>query len=44
MKRTWDFLINVFIPVRGMDTRGKISIKWLILIIGAIIVYNYYLI
>jgi len=40
MKRIWDFLINGFIPVRGIDPRGRISIKWLILIIGAIIVYN----
>ena len=42
MKRIWNILINGYIPLRCEDQRtGKISIKWLIVIIGAIIVYNY---
>jgi len=52
MKRIWDLLIHGYIPVRGMKPNtktgvvpiGKISIKLLVLIIGAIIAYNYYLI
>ena len=49
MKRIWDLLIHGYIPVRGMKPNtktgvvpiGKISIKLLVLIIGAIIVYAY---
>ena len=49
MKRIWDLIVHGYIPVRGMkpDTKtgvvpiGKISIKLLVLIIGAIIVYTY---
>ena len=37
MKRIWDLIVHGYIPVRGMDTRGKISIKLLVLIIGVII-------
>jgi hypothetical protein len=44
MKKIWDFINDGYIHVHTDDTTGKISIKWLILIIGAIIVYNYYLI
>ena len=49
MKRIWDLIVHGYVPVRGMkpDTKtgvvpiGKISIKLLVLIIGAIIVYTY---
>ena len=44
MKKIWDFINDGYIHVHTDNTTGKISIKWLILIIGAIIVYNYYLI
>mgnify|MGYP006403057851 CR=1 FL=1 len=44
MKRTWDLIKNGYVNVNTKHTTEKISIKWLILIIGAIIVYNYYLI
>ena len=37
MKKIWDLIVHGYIPVRGMDTRGKISIKLLVLIIGVII-------
>jgi len=49
MKNIWNLIVHGYIPVRGMkpDTKtgvvpiGKISIKLLVLIIGAIIVYTY---
>ena len=41
MKKIWDLIVHGYIPVRGMDTRGKISIKLLVLLIGVIIVYTY---
>ena len=37
MKRIWDLIVHGYIPVRGMDTRGKISIKLLVLLIGVIV-------
>lgn len=46
MKKIWDFINDGYInihtdkTINGTQTTGKISIKWLILIIGAIIVYN----
>ena len=52
MKKIWDLIVHGYIPARGMKPDPKtglvpivkISIKWLILIVGAIIAYNYYLI
>jgi len=48
MKNIWNLIVHGYIPVRGMkpDTKtgvvpiGKISIKLLVLIIGAIIATN----
>ena len=41
MKRIWNILINGYIPLRCEDQRtGKISIKWLILLIAVIIATN----
>jgi hypothetical protein len=44
MKRIWDFINNGYIPVRGMNHKGKLSIKLLVLLIAVIIATNYYLI
>ena len=45
MKKIWDLIVHGYIHTHTDDhTTGKISIKWLILIVGAIIAYNYYLI
>ena len=44
MKRIWDFINNGYIPVRGMNPTGRLSIKLLVLLIAVIIATNYYLI
>ena len=47
MKRIWNLIKNGYInihtnkSINGIQTTGKISIKWLIVIIGSIIVYQY---
>jgi len=42
MKQIWDLIVHGYIPVRGMDTRGKISIKMLVLVlIISVILYKY---
>ena len=45
MKTIWNFLVHGYVPLRCDKHRSrKISIKLLILLIGAIIAYKYYLI
>jgi hypothetical protein len=41
MKKIWDLIVHGYIHTHTKEDTGKISIKWLILIIGAIIVYKY---
>ena len=41
MKKIWDFIVHGYIPVRGMNPTGRISIKLLVLLIGVIMIYNY---
>ncbi len=45
MKTIWNFLVHGYVPLRCENERTrKISIKLLILVIGVIIAYKYYLI
>ena len=45
MKTIWNFLVRGYVPLRCENERTrKISIKLLILLIGVIIAYKYYLI
>ena len=42
MKRIWDLIVHGYIHTHTDDhTTGKISIKLLVLLIGAIMVYTY---
>ena len=41
MKKILDLIVHGYIHTHTKEDTGKISIKWLILIIGAIIVYQY---
>jgi len=40
MKKIWDFINDGYIRVRGMNYKGKISIKLLVLVIAVIIATN----
>ena len=41
MKKIWDLIVHGYIHTHTKEYTGKLSIKWLIVIISAIIVYNY---
>ena len=44
MKNIWNLIVHGYIPVRGMNPTGRLSIKLLVLLIAVIIATNYYLI
>jgi|TARA_R100000656_G_scaffold70015_1_gene52570 hypothetical protein len=41
MKNIWNLIVHGYIPVRGMNPTGRLSIKLLVLLIGVIMIYNY---